>query len=185
MISSSRRTTTSRISARSAPSPWAMRSVSPTWTASRTTTRFLPLRIQRPHRCGGRGAQRPRPGAVHLHLRWRDPASSSSVTEAIEDILGFHSRTPAPETPGVGDLFLWGRNLSDIFASLDATSPKGVRPWQAVRAKPLRHDRAPLRRQNRPSLSHDMREMRPGSLTLSLTALTRYRRLCFSRRGIT
>ena len=34
------------------------------------------------------------------------PASSSSVTEAIEDILGFHSRTPAPETPGVGDLFL-------------------------------------------------------------------------------
>ena len=51
------------------------------------------------------------------------PASSSSVTEAIEDILGFHSRTPAPETPGVGDLFLWGRNLSVIFASLDATVP--------------------------------------------------------------
>ena len=30
---------------------------------------------------------------------------------------------PAPETPGVGDLFLWGRNLSVIFASLDDTSP--------------------------------------------------------------
>ena len=31
------------------------------------------------------------------------------------------------------------RNLSVIFALLDATSPKGVRPWQAVRAKPLCH----------------------------------------------
>ena len=31
------------------------------------------------------------------------------------------------------------QNLSVIFASLDATSPKGVRPWQAVRAKPLCH----------------------------------------------
>ena len=31
------------------------------------------IEVHDPHRCGGRGAQRPRPGAVHLHLRRQDP----------------------------------------------------------------------------------------------------------------